>query len=885
MEKNENKNFMGKKRVNLNSLKSYEECGEKKEKKVDIKSDLKNLRDQVNAEKEGKSKTQSKNKKTYDDSNSESSSDISVKKVKKSTEKSNNKKHKKSLTDSDSESGQEIKSKKIKKQKQEEISSDSDSSMVVKKHKVNNNNKLNDVDTKINPYTNKTYSQKYYDILKTRKLLPAWEAKQELFDLIDKNQVIILKGETGSGKTTQIPQFLLEKYKSIAVTQPRRVAAMSVARRVAEEMDVRLGDEVGYSIRFEDLYSQKTLIKYLTDGMLLKESMNDKDLNKYDLIILDECHERTLATEILFGHLKDLLTRRKDMKLIVMSATIDIKKFHKYFDEAPILDVPGRLYNVEIKYLKDACRDYLEETVEKVLEIHENEAEGDILIFMTGEEEIENTCQYIRDSVNEVEHGKIEVIPLYSTLPPQQQQKIFDPRPPNNKNGRPGRKVVVSTNIAETSITIDGVVFVIDSGYSKQKVYNPRLRMESLLVSPISKASAKQRAGRAGRTREGICYRLYTKDAFEDLEKTTYPEILRTNLSSVILTLLKLGVNDIVHFDFMDPPAPETMMRALELLFYMGAITDDGNLTEDGVVMAHTPLDPELAKVLISSKYNNCVNEILTIVSLLSIPSVFMRPRNQQTAADDAKKKFTHSSGDHLTLLTVYNTYMSNKQNDQYCRKNFLNNKNLKNAVNVRNQLEKMVINQGILPPTNDYSVEFSESKVNKILKTMLAGCFAQVANLQSAGFYYTVKEHQMVLLHPSSVLGYKPSWVLYHDFVCTGQNYIRTVTKIKAEWLFEVSEGFYNLEEYPKGPGNIKKELLKIHLLMQEKDEDDDENVKGDILMRKSLKNKKNKRKNSSDDDEESDNKEKELKEVNKQIINSAYSKYSAMNKYKVTK
>lgn len=710
-----------------------------------------------------------------------------------------------------------------------------------------------------NKYTGKPYSKKYYEILAKRKTLPAWESKNELFELLGENQVVILKGETGSGKTTQIPQFLLEKYSCIAITQPRRVAAMSVAKRVSEEMDVTLGQQVGYSIRFEDCSNQNTLLKYMTDGMLLKEAMTDYLLRKYDLIILDECHERTLATEILFGLMKEILPKRPDLKLVVMSATIDIQKFKDFF-EAPVLSVPGRLYKVDIKYLPDPCQDYLEEAVDIAVKIHENENEGDILIFLTGEEEIENACAKLYERIDEEESGYVSIIPLYSTLPPHQQQKIFENAPGKNKKGRPGRKIVVSTNIAETSITIDGVVYVIDSGFSKQKVYNPRLRMDSLLVSPISKASAKQRAGRAGRTREGICYRLYTKETYEnDLEKTCYPEILRSNLSTVILTLLKIGIKDIVHFDFMDPPAPETMMRALEMLHHMGAINDEPSLTEDGKVMAYLPLDPELSKVLISSKDYKCINEILTIVSMLSVPGVFVRPRQQQSAADDAKKQFIHSSGDHLTLLFTYNIYKSKENSEAFCKHNFLNVRNLKNAESIRNQLETLLSTYGIEAPENKYSIDISEKKVKRIMKALLSGCFAQVCHLEPQGCYRTVKDNQLVLLHPSTVLTFKPSWVLYFDFVCTGKNYIRTVSKIDPTILFEVAPQYYNLHDFDKG--SIKNDLKKV--LNKLKNEENAEQI-----------------------EEKEESKKETIRELNKQIVdeNKNYSKYSTINKYSLT-
>ncbi|KAL5283888.1 DHX15 family protein [Megaselia abdita] len=480
----------------------------------------------------------------------------------------------------------------------------------------------------LNPYTMKAYTPKYYTIYKKRITLPVFEYKTDFFRLLNDHQTIVLVGETGSGKTTQIPQWCVEYAvsktgkKGVACTQPRRVAAMSVAQRVAEEMDVQLGEEVGYSIRFEDFSSQKTLLKYMTDGMLLREAMSDPMLENYQVILLDEAHERTLATDILMGVLKEITRQRTDLKLIVMSATLDAGKFQQYFDNAPLMNVPGRTHPVEIFYTPEPERDYLEAAIRTVVQIHMcEEVEGDVLLFLTGQEEIEEACKRIKREIDNLgpEIGELKCIPLYSTLPPNLQQRIFETAPPNKPNGAIGRKIVVSTNIAETSLTIDGVVFVIDTGFAKQKVYNPRIRVESLLVSPISKASAQQRAGRAGRTRPGKCFRLYTESAFKtEMQENTYPEILRSNLATVVLQLKKLGIDDLVHFDFMDPPAPETLMRALELLNYLAALDDDGNLTDLGAIMSEFPLDPQLAKMLIASCQHNCSNEILSITAMLS---------------------------------------------------------------------------------------------------------------------------------------------------------------------------------------------------------------------------------------------------------------------------
>lgn len=648
----------------------------------------------------------------------------------------------------------------------------------------------------INPYTNRPYSSKYFEIMEKRKSLPVWEAREEFIELVRDNQVVILVGETGSGKTTQIPQFMLEpivrKGKCVACTQPRRVAAMSVSKRVSEEMDVVLGQEVGYSIRFEDLTSNKTILKYMTDGMLLREAMNDPLLEKYSIIILDEAHERTLSTDVLFGLFKELLRQRPDLKLIVMSATLDAGKFQNYFDNAPLMNVPGRLYPVEIFYTPEPERDYLEAAIRTVLQIHTCEGPGDILIFLTGEEEIENACRQIQQESAKVEKqvGAMLCLPLYSSLPPAQQQRIFD-APPQG-----GRKCVVATNIAETSITIDGVVFVIDPGFAKQKVYNPRIRVESLLVSPISKASANQRAGRAGRTKPGKCFRLYTENAFKkELQENTYPEILRSNLSSVVLQLKKLGIDDLVHFDFMDPPAPETLMRALELLNYLGALDDEGNLTQMGNIMSEFPLDPQLTKMLTISPEFGCSNEILSVTAMLSVPNCFVRPKESAKQADAKKASFSHIDGDHLTLLNVYHAYKQANESQTWCFDNFINHRSMKSADNVRTQLARIMKRMGLDLISTDFT---SRDYYINIRKAITAGFFMQVAHLERSGGYLTIKDNQHVALHPSTCIESKPEWVLYNEFVLTSKNYIRIVSEIKPEWLVELAPHYYDLDSMP---------------------------------------------------------------------------------------
>ncbi|EMD36146.1 DNA/RNA helicase [Gelatoporia subvermispora B] len=683
------------------------------------------------------------------------------------------------------------------------------------------------MDGDVNPFTQQPLSESYKKILQARKKLPVFAQMEEFLKMFSENQIIVMVGETGSGKTTQIPQFVCfsdlphTKGKMIACTQPRRVAAMSVAKRVADEMDVQLGKQVGYSIRFEDMTeSGTTFMKYMTDGMLLREAMNDPELSRYSTIILDEAHERTLSTDILMGLLKALAKRRSDLKIIVMSATLDALKFQKYFSvstdgtPAPLFKVPGRTHPVEVFYTQEPEPDYVEAAIRTVLMIHRAEDPGDILLFLTGEEEIEDACRKIKLEADDLMNqdpdsvGPLVCIPLYSSLPPQQQQRIFDPAPPaRTPDGPRGRKVVVSTNIAETSLTIDGIVYVVDPGFSKQKVYNPRIRVESLLVSPISKASAQQRAGRAGRTRPGKCFRLYTeKDFMTELEEQTHPEILRSNLANTVLELVKLGITDLVRFDYVDAPAPETLMRALELLNFLAALDDDGKLTHLGSIMAEFPLDPQMAKMLIVSPEFRCSNEVLTIVAMLSVPNVWIRPPNQRKEADAAKAMLTVPEGDHLTLLNVFNNYMQNKHDKNWAWNNYLSVRALVQAENVRSQLLRIMERFELdLVSTDDQRKLYIG-----VRQALCCGFFMQVAHKEGEkGAYLTVKDNQVVALHPSCGLETQPEWAIYHEFVLTTKPYIRTVTDVKPEWLLEFAPQYFDMSAFPDG--ETKRALVRV--------------------------------------------------------------------------
>lgn len=635
-----------------------------------------------------------------------------------------------------------------------------------------------------------------------RASLPIFPYREELLRAVAEHQILVIVAETGAGKTTQIPQYLHEagysKVGKIGCTQPRRVAAMSVSARVSHEMGVKLGNEVGYSIRFEDCCSDKTIIKYMTDGMLLREFLGEPDLASYSVMMIDEAHERTLHTDILFGLVKDIARFRPDLKLLISSATLDAEKFSDYFDHAPIFRVPGRRYPVDILYTKAPEADYIDATIVSVLHTHVTQPPGDILVFLTGQEEIEACEEELKRRTRAMGTRIKEMIvaPIYANLPSELQAKIFEPTPPG------ARKVVLATNIAETSLTIDGIKYVIDPGFCKQTSYSPKTGMESLLVVPISKASANQRAGRAGRTSPGKCFRLYTAYSYEnDLEDNTTPEIQRTNLGNVVLMLKSLGIHDLVNFDFMDPPPAEALLRALEQLYALGALNDKGELTKLGRRMAEFPLDPQLSKALIASEEYKCSEQVVTICAMVSVGSaVFYRPKDKAVHADNAHRNFSRGNvGDHIALMNVYDSWAETGFSSQWCFENFVQLRSMKRARDIRDQLvglmERVEVEMVSDPNNHD-----------GIKKSIAAGFFYHTARFQKDGSYRTIKHPHTVHLHPSSSLrDVPPRWIVYHELVLTSKEFMRTASEIKPEWLVEVAPHYYSKADVMDDKKRIK--------------------------------------------------------------------------------
>ncbi|KAJ4912591.1 RNA helicase family protein [Raphanus sativus] len=634
----------------------------------------------------------------------------------------------------------------------------------------------------------------YANIEKQRQRLPVYKYMTEILYLVENHATTIIVGETGSGKTTQIPQFLKEAGwaeggRVIACTQPRRLAVQSVSARVAEEMGVKLGDEVGYTIRFEDhTTSGVTSVKFLTDGVLIREMMEDPLLTKYSVIMVDEAHERSISTDILLGLLKKIQRRRPELRLIISSATIEAKAMFNFFNtskkrqapegstqgpklEPAILSVEGRGFSVKIHYVEEPVSDYIRSVVSTILLINEREPPGDVLVFLTGQDDIETAIKLLAEEAhsNQKNSSGLLPLPLYSGLSRAEQELIFTPTPRGKRKG---------------------VVYVIDSGFSKQKFYNPISDIESLVVAPISKASARQRSGRAGRVRPGKCYRLYTEDYFlKQMPGEGIPEMQRSNLVSTVIQLKALGIDNILGFDWPSPPSPQAMIRALEVLYSLQILDDDAKLTSPtGFQVAELPLDPMISKMILASNELGCSDEIITIAAVLSIQSVWVIARGVQKEQDEAKLRFAAAEGDHITFLNVYKGFLESKKSSQWCYKNFLNYQSMKKVVEIRDQLKRIARRLGI-------TLKSCEGDIDAVRKAVTAGFFANACRLEphSNGVFKTIRGSEEVYIHPSSVLfRVNPKWVVYQSIVSTERQYMRNVVTINPSWLTEAAPHFY---------------------------------------------------------------------------------------------
>jgi len=611
--------------------------------------------------------------------------------------------------------------------------------------------------------------------------LPVYKSRQRILDSLEKNQVIIVESPTGSGKTTQLPIILHEAGYTdsgvIGITQPRRIAALSVSEYVAKQLGTSFPGFVGYKMRFEDKTNRDTKIKILTDGTLLQEIKHDRRLEAYKVLMIDEAHERSLNIDFILGLVKGLLPERPDLKIIISSATLNTRVFSEYFDGAPIIHIDTPTYPVEINYrpidkrgefstIEDRVADIVKETIKK-------KVPGDILVFLSGQKLIKDTMAKL---YSEAYQKELHILPLYGRLGKEEQEKVFDPAPEGK------RKVVLSTNIAETSVTIDGVTIVIDSGLAKINYYNPRTFTSSLIEEPISKASANQRKGRAGRTQPGSCFRLYSKDEFDNRTMFTKEEIYRTDLSEVVLRMAEIGIRDYEAFDFINPPGKRGILGAIQVLKMLDALDEKNGLTEIGRMMVDFPLLPRQSRMIVEAiyRYPSVLRETIRAAAFLSTNSPFLLPQGEEMEARRAHHSFRDQHGDFASYLNLLSAFRDAKNKEKFCQRYYLDIKTMNELVNITDQLEEIVSEKQI--PLQ------SGGPISDYIKAIAKGNIQFVCIRSGRGVYRSIAADQ-ILIHPGSVLFKEsPPFIVAGEVVKTSRMYARSVSPIEKSWLKEVS-------------------------------------------------------------------------------------------------
>lgn len=615
--------------------------------------------------------------------------------------------------------------------------------------------------------------------------LPVSQKKQVILEAIRDHQVVIIAGETGSGKTTQIPKICLELGRGvkglIGHTQPRRLAARTVAGRIADELETSLGASVGYKVRFNDQVSDSTLVKLMTDGILLAEIQQDRQLRQYDTLIIDEAHERSLNIDFILGYLRELLPKRPDLKVIITSATIDPQRFSHHFNQAPIIEVSGRGYPVEVRYrpmlddADDVERDQLQAIFDAVDELG-REGPGDILIFMSGEREIRDTA----DALLKQNLPHTEILPLYARLSNSEQNRVFQ--------SHTGRRIVLATNVAETSLTVPGIKYVIDPGTARISRYSYRTKVQRLPIEPVSQASANQRKGRCGRVSEGICIRLYSEDDFLARPEFTDPEILRTNLASVILQMTSWGLGDIAAFPFVEAPDKRNIQDGVRLLEELGALETSvggpNRLTPLGRQLAQLPIDPRLARMVLEAQKNGCVREVMIITSALSIQDPRERPLEKQQASDEKHRRFADKDSDFLAFINLWDYLreqqkaLSSSQFRKLCRSDYLNYLRVREWQDIYTQLRQVVKELGL--PVNSVPGDYLA-----VHRSLLTGLLSHIGQKDSDKQEFTGARNARFAVFPGSALFKKPpKWVMVAELVETSRLWGRIAARIEPEWI-----------------------------------------------------------------------------------------------------
>ena len=624
--------------------------------------------------------------------------------------------------------------------------------------------------------------------------LPISARSSEIIKAIRQNPVVIISGETGCGKSTQLPKMCLKACRGvagmIACTQPRRIAAITIAHRIASELKENLGRSVGYKIRFRDRTSPDAYIKILTDGMLLAETQSDSRLMAYDTLIIDEAHERSLNIDFLLGIARTLLDTRPELKLIITSATLDTEKFCRAFPDAPVIEVSGRQYPVDVEYRpaesfskKSDGLDYVDVAVEAVHHIKQKKKPGDILVFMPTEQDILETCERLEGR----KYAGTAILPLYARLPGTQQGKVYRAR---------GPKIVVATNVAETSLTIPGIRYVVDTGLARISQYQPGTRINSLPISPISQSSADQRKGRCGRMEHGVCIRLYSEKEFAMRQAFTPPEILRSNLAEVILRMIDLRLGHPADFPFVDRPKSKHIKDGYDTLLELGAIFCKDRkyfLTEKGKIMARMPLDPKISRILLEASKEGCIREVAVIAAALSIRDPRERPLDKAEQADAAHAPYRHSASDFLTLLNIWDRYhdataelTSRNKMRRYCRDLFLSFSRMREWGLVHDQILAICEEQNI-PFGRRKRIGISEALYDSIHRSILSGYLSNIAVLKEKNFYTAAKSREVMVFPGSALFGKSPPWIVASEMVRTSRLFARTVSRIDPKWLEEL--------------------------------------------------------------------------------------------------